>query len=205
MTVKRTANTANQILDVAEKLVQVRGFNAFSYADISKAIGIQKASLHHHFATKTDLGVALVARYRRVFGEALTQIEGEREHAVERLERYVGLYRNVLRKRRMCMCGMLAADVATLPEPMRASVAEFFAENVAWLTRVLAEGKKRGELRYERSAGAMATFIVSSLEGAMLVSRGSGDLDHLDEVADVLIAGMHIEKQRAPRPSRAKK
>ncbi len=202
MTTKRNANTVDRILDEAEKLVQVRGFNAFSYADISKAVGIQKASLHHHFATKTDLGVALVARYRRVFGGALATIESREADAVEQLERYAELYRSVLRKRRMCMCGMLAADVATLPEPIRSSVAEFFSENVTWLTRVLSEGKKRGELRFAGTAGAMASFIVSSLEGAMLVSRGSGELAHLDDVASVLIGNLRAEK---PKPRRTTK
>ena len=52
--------TANRILDVAERLVQLRGYNAFSYADVAKAVGIRKASLHYHFATKGDLGLALV-------------------------------------------------------------------------------------------------------------------------------------------------
>lgn len=200
MGAKRDINTAERILDAAEKLVQVRGFNAFSYADVSKAVGIQKASLHHHFATKTDLGVALVERYRRVFLQALSDIESGADGAVERLERYIDLYRTVLRKRRMCMCGMLAADVATLPNPMRDSVAVFFAENESWLTRVLSQGMKGGELQFAGTPAAMAGFIVSSLEGAMLVARGRGEPGHLDDVASLLIANM-----RTPKPSRTAK
>ena len=200
MGAKRDITTADRILDAAEKLVQVRGFNAFSYADVSKAVGIQKASLHHHFATKTDLGVALVERYRRVFLEALAGIESEEDAAVDRLERYIGLYRTVLRKKRMCMCGMLAADVATLPTPMRDSVAVFFAENESWLTRVISAGTSRGELHFAGTPASMAAFIVSSLEGAMLVARGRGEPDHLDDVAALLIANM-----RPPKPSRSAK
>ena len=194
MGAKRDTNTAERILDAAEKLVQVRGFNAFSYADISKAVGIQKASLHHHFATKTDLGVALVERYRRVFLEALSGIETDADKAVPRLERYVDLYRKVLRKRRMCMCGMLAADVATLPSPMRESVAVFFAENEKWLARVLSQGTNRGELKFAGTPASMAAFIVSSLEGAMLVARGRGEPGHLDDVASLLIANIRPAK-----------
>lgn len=190
MTTERVAKTSERILDVAEYLVQVRGFNAFSYADVSKAVGIQKASLHHHFATKTDLGVALIERYRRGFVAALRTIESRGSNAVEQLERYIELYRTVLRRGRMCMCGMLAADVETLPEPMREGVAKFFAENEAWLTRVLAAGKQHRELQFTGSAAAMAAFIVSSLEGAMLVSRGRGDLQHLDEVAELLLVNV---------------
>ena len=49
-------DTASEILDVAERLVQVRGFNGFSYADIAEALEVTKASLHYHFPTKGDLG-----------------------------------------------------------------------------------------------------------------------------------------------------
>ena len=99
------------------------------------------------------------------------------------------------------MCGMLAADVATLPEAMRASVAAFFAENVAWLSRVLAEGKKRKELRFAGPPAAMAGFVVSSLEGAMLVSRGSGAPGHLDDAARLILASVRGNGPRARRSS----
>ena len=55
--------TAVRILDVAERLVQVRGFNGFSYADIAAELQITKAALHYHFASKAALGEALIARY----------------------------------------------------------------------------------------------------------------------------------------------
>jgi TetR/AcrR family transcriptional repressor of nem operon len=180
--------TADRILDIAERLVQQRGFNAFSYADVAKAVGIRKASLHHHFATKGDLGLALVARYRSAFLDALRAIESDSDEAMERLERYAELYGSVLRKKRMCMCGMLATDAATLPRAMRESVAEFFAENVTWLARILEHGRKRGELRFDGTPRAMATFFVSSLEGAMLIALGSGNFDSFDGAAQQLLA-----------------
>src|ERR1700694_3257471 len=46
------ADTASKVLDVAERLVQVNGFNGFSYADASSELGITKAALHYHFARK---------------------------------------------------------------------------------------------------------------------------------------------------------
>ena len=56
-------DTADQILDVAEHLVEVRGFNAFSYADVGTELGLTNAALHYHFSTKADLGEALISRY----------------------------------------------------------------------------------------------------------------------------------------------
>lgn len=199
MAATRKAGTADRILDIAERLVQVRGFNAFSYADISRPLGIQKASLHHHFATKADLGLALVARYRHGFLDALRAIEGESADAFVRLERYAELYGSVLRKKRMCMCGMLAADLATLPKGMRESVALFFTENEAWLRRILDEGRNGGELEFEKGAASMAAFFISSLEGAMLVARGGGNLKYFDRVAQRLLASVRSSKTKAKR------
>lgn len=202
MSGKRTAGTADRILDVAEGLLQVRGFNAFSYADVAKTLGIQKASLHHHFATKANLGLALVDRYRREFLASLDSIGAATDDAVGRLERYAELYGSVLRRKRMCLCGMLAADVATLPKPMRESVEQFFTENEAWLTRVLDQGRTRGELAFAGPAATMAAFFVSSLEGAMLVARGSGSLGHFAEVVQRLFATVKpatVKPQRRPR------
>lgn len=86
------------------------------------------------------------------------------------------------------MCGMLAADVATLPKTMRESIAGFFDENEAWLARVLAEGKKRGQIDFEGTPASMAAFFVSSLEGAMLVARAGGDAGPFDAVVRHLLA-----------------
>ena len=44
----------------------------------------------------------------------------------------------------MCLCGMLAAEYQTLPEPMRDAVIAFFDANEAWVEKVLADGRRAG-------------------------------------------------------------
>ena len=62
-TPKTETGTRARILDAAEQLVQTRGFNGFSYADVATELGVTKASLHYHFPGKAELGEALIARY----------------------------------------------------------------------------------------------------------------------------------------------
>jgi TetR/AcrR family transcriptional regulator, transcriptional repressor for nem operon len=182
------AGTASRILDVAERLVQVRGFNGFSYADIAAELNITKAALHYHFAGKADLGEALIARYAARFAQALDRIgDGD---AGAKLDGYAGLYLEVLRKRSMCLCGMLAAEYQTLPPPMREAVIEFFDQNEAWLERVLEQGRGDGSLTFAGSARDTARMIVSGLEGAMLIARPYGDLDRFRAAAANLLAGL---------------
>jgi TetR/AcrR family transcriptional regulator, transcriptional repressor for nem operon len=190
MAARRGTDTATSILEVAERLVQVQGFNAFSYADISAELHIRKASLHHHFPTKAALGRALISRYHQRFVDALDRIRRDNQHARTRLAKYAQLYREVLRKQRMCLCGVLAADFETLPEPMQEQVVDFFKANETWLTGVLAEGRRAKVLRFQGSASATAAFLVSSLQGAMLVARSYGRVSRFESVARRLIGDL---------------
>src|SRR5438309_10075589 len=105
MTARRNSDmdTASAILDAAERLVQSRGFNAFSYAHVAAALGITKPALHYHFAGKAELGEALLARYAARFGEALDSIAAGHDDGLTRLEAYAGLYAQVLAQERMCL------------------------------------------------------------------------------------------------------
>jgi TetR/AcrR family transcriptional repressor of nem operon len=186
-------DTATQILDVAERLVQERGFNGFSYADVAKELGITKAALHYHFPGKAELGEALVERYSRRFGEALVAVNARDIDAADKLRAYAQLYAEVFSDDRMCLCGMLAADYATLPEPMRERVVRFFDDNEVWLSHVLDDGRKAGMLHFQGSARSVARTLVGGLEGAMLVARPYGDVKRFRSAAALLIDGLAVE------------
>jgi TetR/AcrR family transcriptional repressor of nem operon len=193
MTAASPAATAGRILDIAERLVQTRGYNGFSYADISAELRIRNASVHYHFPSKTDLGRRLVARYRENFMAALAELEAESGDARRRLRRYVGLWSRVLRDRdRMCLCGMMAADIATLPKVVRAELRRFFDENEAWLVRVMSEGRKAKSLRLAGTPGVEARLLTMGLEGAMLVARSYGEPRRFEEIAERLLEGLGI-------------
>ena len=110
------ADTSQRILDTAERLVQTRGFNGFSYADIATTLGVTKASLHYHFPAKAELGHRLIERYEKNFLAALETIDQTSTTAREKLKRYAQIYADVLRNNRMCLCGMLAAEYAKKAE-----------------------------------------------------------------------------------------
>ena len=184
-----------RILDVAERLVQSRGYNGFSYADVAAELHVTKASLHYHFAGKAELGEALIKRYTRRFAEALLAIDAEGVGVEAKLAAYAAVYAGVLKEKRMCLCGMLAAEYETLPSAMRAAVVHFFDENEAWLEQVLTQGMFEGALHFEGVARDEAQLIISTLEGAMLVARPYGDLDRFQASAQRLLATLTTSSQ----------
>jgi TetR/AcrR family transcriptional regulator, transcriptional repressor for nem operon len=175
--VQRQSKGAEAILDVAERLAQTRGFNGFSYADIAAELRVTKAGLHYHFASKAELGRALIARYRAGFEQALTRIGAGPGDAPAKLKRYVGLYDEVMLNDRMCLCGMLAAEYETLPQPMRLELRAFFDANEQWLATLLREGRRAGTLAFREPVKERARQLSGALEGAMLVARIYADVD----------------------------
>lgn len=187
---RRSSDTPTRILDVAERLAQRRGFNGFSYADVAAELQITTASLHYHFAGKAELGRAMLTRYADRFAQALAGIEARLPDAPERLVAYADLYAAVLRERRLCLCGMLAAEYQTLPKPMRESVIHFFDDNERWLTTILEAGRAAGQVRFAGSPRDAARMIVCGLEGAMLLARPYGDIARFQSAARLLLSGL---------------
>jgi TetR/AcrR family transcriptional regulator, transcriptional repressor for nem operon len=182
--------TAMRILDVAEQLVQVRGFNAFSYADVAAELKISKPALHYHFAGKGELGEALIARYSEHFRLALVDLDTNVTTPADKLAGYAALYRGVLQRHRMCLCGMLAADYQTLPAPMQALVIGFFDFNESWLASVLDQGAADGTLRFDGPSRDVARMIIGGLEGAVLVARPYDDVSRFDAAAANLLGAL---------------
>ena len=118
---KQRSSTAEQILDLAEMLIQTRGYSAFSYQDISDALGITKASIHYHFASKTDLGIAVVDRYVERFGAAFVAIaEDQSQPSMAMLDFYIEPYIGYAKTPdQVCLCGALAGEILALPPELR--------------------------------------------------------------------------------------
>src|SRR5688572_27827960 len=185
-----TSDTPQRILDIAERLVQTRGFNGFSYADIAEAMNVTKASLHYHFRGKADLGKSLIQRYEKNFLAALAGIDAATKDAREKLRRYAAIYGSVLQDDRMCLCGMLAAEFGTLPEAMRTEMRHYFDANERWLVGVLKQGKKEKTLSFPGSPAETAQSLIGSLEGAMMMARSYGEPARFRSVSERLVSGL---------------
>jgi len=187
---KQRSETAEQILDLAETLIQTRGYSAFSYQDIADSLGIRKASIHYHFASKTDLGIAVVDRYLARFGAALAAVaEDQSQSSMAMLDFYIEPYVAYAKTPdQVCLCGALAGEILALPPALRARVDGFFRTHQEWLTGILKRGTARGEFTLTAPPAKAARFIFSALQGALLVKRTTSDAAQLRDVITVMKA-----------------
>ena len=171
------SDTRTRILDVAQDLLQVHGANGISYSHISRAVKIRKASIHYHFPTKQKLLEQVVQRYCERFLNAVDAIINSNIAPEEKLRKYIGLFELTLKEspgNKVCLCGILGAEVTSLGNPAARVLNEFYKENGIRLAQILEEGLKSKAFRFEGEAETVGMLIFSMLEGGMLVARTHG-------------------------------
>src|SRR3990167_1104380 len=164
----------DNILDIAETLIQTQGYNAFTFREIAEAAGIKTSSIHYYFPAKADLGKAVVARYITVLHTELMQVlENDSISYKKKINLFLdGIFSKTYSSdRKMCLGGMLASDVLTLPESIQFEVRVFFNCIEKWLEQLLSQGKVAGEFQFTGKVKREAEFILAILEGSLLLAR----------------------------------
>ncbi|MEQ8823454.1 MAG: TetR/AcrR family transcriptional regulator [Filomicrobium sp.] len=175
---KQQEGTVDKIIKTTQKRMREAGFHGVSFRDIAADVGIKSASVHHHFPTKEDLGVAVTDAYTEQFLEALGDPDDPTRKPDELLKLYVANFRRALVKdKRMCLCGVLASEKSSLPNGVAKSDQAFFEKNIAWLEAVL---RRKSPRMSPKNRYAEAVRIIATLEGAMLVASGLGDTATFD-------------------------
>lgn len=172
--------TKERILTEAEALIQTQGYNAFSFKDIATAINIKTASIHYHFPSKEDLGIAVIAWHADKIARVLSEIYSDASLSIRVkvqtfFEAIVSLTFNAENK--MCLGGMFASDLQSLPVAIQNQVKKFFAMILDWLEELLVtHGFSK------TSSLSIAKQIMALIEGALLLARLYGDVTFLEEV-----------------------
>jgi TetR/AcrR family transcriptional repressor of nem operon len=165
--------TADRILQTAHTLISDRGYSAFSYADISDTVQISKASIHHHFPTKTSLVVSVLQAHRKKFIESAETLSLKIEDPLARLQAYVQHWEGCIRdqNRPFCIAALLAAELPSLPEEVRTEVQKHFVELSTFIRKTLEEGIAKGTIELQGTPEDEAQAFMALVHGAMLSAR----------------------------------
>lgn len=176
-------DTTTRLLDAAEYRMRRGGYNAVSFRDLASDTGIKSSSVHYHYPKKEDLGVALIDRYTERFLDALSELSAKARTPKDKLNAFRKVYRAVLQKdKAVCLCGLLGAESAGLPEEMASRVQGFFDINIDWVENALPEGLTKAERR--KRAGS----FVAAHQGAMMMATSLDDYRFFDETTEYVVA-----------------
>ena len=183
-----TSTVREQLIEHAVALMMTHGYNGFSYRDLSSLVGVKTSSIHYYFPKKEDLALEAVNVYSRDVMEAVATIDASLP-ADKKLERYAKLFGRVMGDgTQICLCGMLAADIESLPDDVRHAVQAFYKTNEAWLAKLLEQGQADGTLRINGKAEGAARVLFASFQGSVTASRLFHTKARLDDVVNTVKA-----------------
>lgn len=172
----RMKNRKDQILTVALSLLQKKGFDSFSYQDLSRELGITKASIHHHFPKKVDLGLALCESVKHWHDREYARARAIDGTSLQKMDYYINTaLRKVCDIDMICPLSSLHADIGILPEEMTRVVKQLDQEEIEFIAELLQQGRDAGEFNFIGSVQAQAMLCVMIYKGALEYARVHGN------------------------------
>ncbi len=167
-----------------------RGFSGASVRDIVQAAGVPQGSFTNHFASKEAFGLEVIERYFAGSREVMRQtLDNEALAPLERLAAYVDSFKDRTSRNGMrngCLFGNFAAEASCHSEVIRARLVEIFAEVQGAIAHCLRAAVECGSLARDLDCDEIAAFLVSSLQGAHLLTKTQRAPDALDRLKRVL-------------------
>jgi AcrR family transcriptional regulator len=168
-------STKEKIVDLAEELIRTKGYNGFSYKDISSILSIKNAAIHYHFPTKEELGIAVIRRSRDGLKNHIEVSLSTSETSHNRLEEFIDIYRKSYQKHLICFMGALGSSFDHLPKGMQQELKLASKEIRDWVKSILEEGQKKGEFTFKGNATDRADTLIASLLASLVLSKVTGE------------------------------
>jgi TetR/AcrR family transcriptional repressor of nem operon len=180
---------ATEIVQHTKQLLAAGGYHGFSYADLSERVRIGKPSIHHHFPSKADLVLTVVKMHRAQAREGLAALDKRVEDPLARLTAYTDYWAECIRDGTLpiCICAMLAAELPMIPQDVATEVRRYFDDLSAWIATVLEAGAAKRQFELCDSALMEAQTFMSTVYGAMLTARASGNAGSFQTISRVAI------------------
>jgi len=167
--------TNQQILYYARNFLQCRGYNGFSYKDISQKLGIKNAAIHNYYPKKEDLVAALLEDSRKNLAANIAQIVESGGSARDQLQYYFDYaLKEFDEGKSICPPGSVILNFEELPPKVQKQNLLLLDEILSWISRVLKAGLEQGEFSFSDSVEARAEVVVEALMGARQLSSIKG-------------------------------
>lgn len=185
----KAQETKARIIEKAAALFNQQGYAGSSMSDLMRVTGLQKGGIYNHFRSKDELALeAFDFAVNRVQSEFIGALKGKR-HAVERLIAILSVYERMFDEPPVQGgCPILNTAVESDDaHPALRERAQLAMD--AWrilLQRIVDKGIMRGELHSTVDADTVATVLIATIEGAVMLSKLYGDATHLKRALNFL-------------------
>ncbi len=163
--------TREKIMELGEDLILTRGYNAFSYQDISSELGIKNAAIHYYFPSKENLGTSIVKNNIQRFEEMIENLHSRNFDEWHQMETFLRIYSKSNREQKVCILGSLGPDFNTLSESTKTELQRMTDISINWLSDLLSRGRANGVFAFKGDPRNRAFLILSAMVAGLQLAR----------------------------------
>ena len=178
-----------RIVERAAGLFAARGIAGTSVDEVLAAAKAGKGQFYHYFRNRDELAAAAVGYRCAQVVDGLTEALGD-VSSMAGLEQALAGFITGFEQAGLpgCPIGTLATEVAGRNEAARTQAAAGFDAWERLLANALERMRQRGELRADAAPAVLATGLLASIEGGMVLSQARKDVASLRIAVDTGLA-----------------
>ncbi|SFP53038.1 TetR/AcrR family transcriptional regulator [Parafilimonas terrae] len=162
-------DTRIEIVKIADALIREKGYNAFSFTDIARQLNIKNASVHYHFPTKTDLGIAIIHQHQQQLSAIIKN--NQDSDCMKKMNAFFSIYTIAKSENKICLVGSLATDLYTVEPEIQDELKKLVKHILGWVTAILEEGRAKKVFYFDIDARTKALMIVTNMLAAVQLTR----------------------------------
>jgi TetR/AcrR family transcriptional regulator, transcriptional repressor for nem operon len=163
--------TREKIMELGEHFILTKGYNAFSYQDISSELGIKNAAVHYYFPSKENLGTGIVKTNMQRFDEMVENMNSLKFNEWQQMETFMKIYVKSNREQKLCIMGALGPDINSLSESTKTELKKVTGHILLWLTELLRAGREKGFFAYKGEPRDRALLILTNMIAGLQLAR----------------------------------
>ncbi|MCZ8511606.1 TetR/AcrR family transcriptional regulator [Paenibacillus filicis] len=179
-----------EIISIATEIIHSKGYQPTSISDILDASNIGKGQFYHYFASKYDLGLAVVEYIIQNMTNPLItntlQSKDDPKSKINKMLDWVIAYHSGMQEKLGCPIGNLAIEMSEHDETFRSKIQHFLTRWIEAIDNSLAEMIEQNQLNSNVDTRKSAEAIASMVQGGILLMKNQKDIQILKNVVDMI-------------------
>jgi TetR/AcrR family transcriptional regulator, transcriptional repressor for nem operon len=179
--------TRQGILAEAAQVFSISGYAGTSMDDLTRATGLTKGGIYNHFGSKEALALEAFDFARQLIQERFNEIMQDRHHPIDRLMAVVLVFRSIVYDPLLqggCPVLNTATEADDTNPALRQRAQQASAQWRTFITQTVQQGIKAEQLLPATNPDLVATVLIATLEGAIMLCKLYGDLLYMDQAVE---------------------
>ncbi|MGE1126357.1 TetR/AcrR family transcriptional regulator [Bacillus wiedmannii] len=191
---KKNDEVREQIIRTALQLFNTKGFSQTSIQDIMEAASLPKGAIYRRFTNKEAIALATLEKAGKIIEEHIVQAVKKVNTATDKLLAMAYIYQDAVNSPPIeggCPLLNTAIEADNSYPELQKAASEAYNQTLVFVQSIIEDGIRNNEFRKDIDSFSLASFLISSMEGAIMTSRLLFNNDHIFYCIEQIKALLH--------------